>query len=295
MPKDVARVIAAYNDIVVGPEFNSRKDFGDIESLAASIKASGLIQPIIVREGGPAQDGRRKFFLVAGERRYRAIGLLGLKQVEVKLVKGDTQRQATLNLIENLHRKNLDPLEEAAAMQKYMEVYKCNQAKLAEELNVSEPYVSQRLSLLKKATPELKKALETGKVTSTHAREIAGLPASDQKEVVEKIEKKHKETGKAPSTAEVKEEADKRKSANKRAEKPKDRKEAVEVDKEKVKAAKEAYAEVKMTVRSLRELQEQLMLLHEKIERAKTLESKHVIKGQIALLEWVVSARESVG
>src|SRR5258708_974429 len=113
MSKEVSRAFVTYADIVIGEDFNPRKSLGDIDGLAASIKAHSLIQPLVVREGGPAADGRRKYFLVAGERRYRAIGKLGMKQVEVKVVKGDTHRQAQLALVENLHRENMDPVQEA--------------------------------------------------------------------------------------------------------------------------------------------------------------------------------------
>ena len=211
-----------------------------------------------------------------------------MTQVEVKFVKGNTQEISLLNLIENEQRENLDPLESAQAMIRYMEVYKCNQAELAKKLNKSEPFISQRLNLYKKASPELKAALESGDVTSTHAREIAPLPAAEQKEVLEKIKKKEKATGKKASSAEVKDEADRRKAVHKRAKEP-------DYDREKINAAKDAYEDVEMSLKPKSAVLEQITLLIEKSQRAKSLESKQVIKGQIAAFEWCLGVRESLG
>ena len=288
MPKEISRLMIAYDDIVIGEDFNPRKSLGDIDSLAHSIEKHGLIQPIVVREGGPAGDGRRKYFLVAGERRYRACGKLKMKQVEIKLIKGDSHRQAQLALVENLHRENLDPLQEAEAMQKYMAAYGLNQAELAKDLEMSAPYVSQRLSLLKKATPEVKEALDKGVITSTHAREIVSLPPEQQKEVVAKIKKEEKETGKKASVAKVKDETDKRKAKIKREKAP-------DYDKDKIESAKEAYEGMKLEMQTKSAVLEMLGTLIERAQRAKSTESKASIKAQIAFGEWVLGVRDTLG
>lgn len=293
MSKEVNRVLAAYTDIVIGEDFNCRKNLGNIDELAESIKLHGLLQPLVVREGGPAKtDGKRKLFLVAGERRYRALGKLGVKQVEVKLVKGNSQEISLLNFIENDQREDLDPLEAAQAMQKYMETYKVNQTELAKRLGKSSPYVSQRLALLKKATPELQDALEKGEVTSTHAREIVTLPPEEQREMVEEIRKEEKETGKKPGAAKVKDAADIRKSKNKPA---KTRKSSgSDYDLDKIRATKEAYEGQDMTVMSKKGILEVLGLLLERLERSKTPDSRAIIKGQIVVIERILGVRDSL-
>ena len=287
MPKEISRVIVAYGDITISEDFNPRKSLGDIDGLAESIAEHGLLQPILVREGGPAGDGKRKYFLVAGERRYRACGKLGMKQVEVKLIKGDSHRQAQLAFVENLHRENVDPLQEAEAMIRYMEAYHFNQQQLAEDLKVSAPYVSQRLSLYKKATPEVKDALAKGEITTTHAREIASLPPEQQKEILNKVKKDEVETGKKTSVARVKDEADRKKAQNKR-------KNAPDYDKEQIAKTKDAYEGMELAVLPKQAILEIMGLLIERMERAKTAESKAIIKGQIAFGERILGVRDSL-
>ena len=288
MPKEINRVMAAYNDIVVDSDFNSRRSMGNLDELAASIKAHGLIQPIVVREGGPARtDGKRKLFLVAGERRYRACGLLGLKQVEVKLIKGSIEEVSLLNLIENEQRDNLEPLESAQAIAKCMDAFKYTQAQVAEKLGKSVPYISQRLALLTKTTPEVKDALEKGKITSSHAREIATLPPEQQNEVLEKAEKITKETGKKALTALIKDEADLRKAQNRRKEDP-------DYDRDKIKAFKEATEGKELAVRPKPAVLEMMGLLMERIQRAKTPESRASLKAQFAFGEWLLSLRDTL-
>lgn len=299
MSKEIERVSALYDDISIGPDFNSRKQLRNIEELADSIDENGLVNPLTVREGGPARtDGKRKFFLVAGERRYRAIGVLRerhptkYRTVEVKLVKGNTQEIAALNLIENLQRENLDPLEEADAMQLYMAQFKLTQAQLAKKLGKSEPYISQRLSLRNNTAPGVKAALEKGEITPTHAREIVTLSVDKQEEVLSVI-KERKAQGKKVSVQDVKEEADRHKAAqggNKRG-----RKNTSPVfDDEKVKAAKEIYAGQAIDVRPKTAFLEQLGGLANRAQRATSDATKAATKAQVAALEWALGLRDAL-
>lgn len=310
MSKEV-RSLVAFSDVFVPEDFNSRKTMGALDELAYSLDQQGLIQPLVVREGGPSKKdpNKRGFFLVAGERRYRAIELLrnadyvpvidGKKmprktspsswnQVEVKLIKGDLERQITVNLLENAQREDVPPIEQAQSMKHAMDTLGWSQSELAKRMGKSEPWVSQRLKLLKQATPELQKAVQTGKLKSTHGREIASLPAAHQKDVLDHIEEKEKKTGKKVTAAEVKDEVDRRKTAIKRKDNP-------DYDKERVKAAREAYEGIEMSIKPKQALLEQLAVFMEKAERAKSSESKQVIKGQIAVVEWVLGVRDSIG
>lgn len=285
--QEVNRSFVNLEDIVIGEDFNPRTTLGDIESLAKDIDEKGLIQPLVVREGGPAKDGARKMFLVAGERRFRALQKLGHKRVEVKFFKGSMQECSELAWRENFQRKTTEPLEDATFFQRYMKQYGITQAQAAKRLSVSPALMSQRLSLLKPGSADLKKAVEEKRINATQAREIATLPPAAQKEVLDKVDKKREE-GKKVRTVEVKAEAERRKASYKRSKVP-------DYDKEKVQEAKDAYEGVKMTPRSKNELLEQIALLFDRAERAKSVESKRVAKGQVAALEWALSIREELG
>lgn len=289
MPKDVSRVLAAYSDISVGPDFNSRKKMNNIEELAESIREIGLVQPLVVREGGPSRtDGKRKFFLVAGERRYRAVGLLGWTQVEVKLVKGNTQATALMNLVENAQREAVEPYEEAQAIQRIMTDYKMTQAELAKRIGKSEPYVSQRLKLLTSTAPEVKVEVEKGNITPTHARELSNLPKAEQVEVLDDVKKKEKERGgKKVTVSEMKDEVDRRREKHK-AEKDPEHARTLE----RVKEIRQTYEGVDLTVRPKRELLEILWTLKTRLEKPNISDdTKKATKAQISLMECVFGVR----
>lgn len=316
MPKEISRFMIAYSDISIDDEFNSRRNLGDLDGLAMTIDQHGLVQPMVVREGGPLRSdpSRRSYFLIAGNRRYRAIGLLrdpnwapkadpkykrkttpaSWNQVEVKRVKGDTQEAAELNLIENLQKEDLDPLEEAQALQRYMEKYKCSQADIARKFGKSEPYISQRLSLLKKTAPEVREAVEKGKITATHAREIATLPKDQQKEILAKVEAKREATGKDVSVAEVKEEADARKEKLGIKQERKRKNKEPEYNVEDVKVAKEVLSGVELTVRPKQALLEMFGRLKAKQERVSSAESKAELKHKLKALGWVLGVEQSL-
>lgn len=338
------RSMIPYDDITVGTDFNSRKTFrvfvqdafttdaegrqllrpddelaqlnpkhqGILEALmglAMSLDRNKLVQPLTVREGGPARtNGRRKCFLIAGERRYRAIGILRqgrLKDqksskaqwntVEVKFSKENTQANAALNLIENLQREDLEPMEEAQALSAYMADYKLTQAQMATQFGKSEPYISQRLSLLT-TTPAVKAALEKGTIKATHVREMVTLPGDKQKKVLEFIEDQQAK-GQKVSAADVKEEADKHKEALgiKHTKKPKEPKDDPTFDGEKVKYAKDLYEGVPFAPRPRTAVLEQIGALHQRMERPTTGEAtKQASKQQIAALEWYLGVRKEL-
>ncbi|MCR4414823.1 MAG: ParB/RepB/Spo0J family partition protein, partial [Thermoguttaceae bacterium] len=107
--------------------FQPRQDFdeAEIQSLADSLRAHGLLQPIVVRRKG---DG---YQLVAGERRLRAAAKAGWTEVPVQIVEADDRELAELAIVENLQRKDLNPLEKAASFQRYLEQYGCTHEELA--------------------------------------------------------------------------------------------------------------------------------------------------------------------
>ena len=119
------------------------------------------------------------YMIIAGERRYRASKLAGIKKVPV-IVKNYTARQIKeISLIENLQREDLNPIEEATAMRALMEDYGMTQDELADRIGKSRPAITNTLRLLQ-LSPEVIRLVETGALSSGHARAIITVPAEEQ-------------------------------------------------------------------------------------------------------------------
>jgi len=145
-----------------------RFDEARIEELAASIRAKGVIQPILVRRDG------EQFRIVAGERRWRASQRAGLKFVPA-LVKEVTERQAfELALIENIQREDLNAVEEAEAYRRLIEEHGLSQEACAERVGKDRSSIANSLRLLK-LPDEIKVALAEGSLNMGHARALLGL------------------------------------------------------------------------------------------------------------------------
>lgn len=161
-----------------------RKTFDEdaLESLAQSIKIHGIIQPIIVRPIEPA--GR--YEIIAGERRWRASRMAGLREVPVVIRMLDNENIMELALIENLQRVDLNPIDEALGYQTLINKYSCTQEQISERIGKSRSAIANSLRLLTLPQP-IKELVETGDITNGHARAITVLNAEQQKEVAEKI------------------------------------------------------------------------------------------------------------
>lgn len=144
-------------------------DEEDLEELAASIREVGILQPIVVR---PTTD--EGFELIMGERRLRAAKLAGLSEIPAivrQVADDDLLRDA---LLENLHRANLNPLEEAAAYQQLLDDFGCTHEELARRIARSRPQISNTLRLLK--LPALvQRRVAAGVLSAGHARALLGL------------------------------------------------------------------------------------------------------------------------
>jgi ParB family transcriptional regulator, chromosome partitioning protein len=144
-------------------------DEDTLDELAESIKQVGLLQPVVVRAAGPG-----RYELVMGERRWRAAQLAGL--TEIGAIVKQTQDDDMLRdaLIENLHRQQLDPLEEAAAYQQLLDDFGATHEELARKIGRSRPHVSNTLRLLN-LPPPVQKRVAAGVLTAGHARALLGL------------------------------------------------------------------------------------------------------------------------
>jgi ParB family chromosome partitioning protein len=152
--------------------YQPRKEFRaeDLAELEASLRASGLIQPITVR---PASGGG--FELVAGERRFRAATRLGWTEIPAVVTEVDDRALLTLALVENLQRADLNPLEEAEGYRRLIDEFQLTQQEVAEAVGKDRSTVANALRIL--ALPAaVRKFVEEGHLTSGHARAILALP-----------------------------------------------------------------------------------------------------------------------
>jgi ParB family chromosome partitioning protein len=148
-----------------------------IEELASSISEKGVIQPIIVRSK-KEKDG---FELIAGERRLRAARSLGFTHVPAIIKEVEDVESLQLALIENLHREDLNPLEEAQAYDQLITEFGLTQEKIAQLVGKKPSSVSNMLRLLK-LPEEIKSALRKGLITMGHARTILALKSADEQD-----------------------------------------------------------------------------------------------------------------
>ncbi len=145
-------------------------DEAALQELAASIKAQGLIQPVLVRP----RETAGQYEIVAGERRWRACTLAGLSQIECIVRPMDDYESMAIALIENLQREDLNPMEEARALGRIKEYFQITQEDLADKIGKSRPAVTNCLRLLK--LPESVQAmLETNVLSAGHARALLGI------------------------------------------------------------------------------------------------------------------------
>jgi len=157
--------------------FQPRKNFHDQEQkdLIASVRKSGIIQPIVVRQSDEGYE------IIAGERRWRAAQEAGLKNVPIIIRKATDAEAAELSLIENLQREGLNPLEEANAYHTLITVFGQNHDTIAAKIGKDRSTVTNTIRLLKLPT-KIQQALVEKKITAGHARSILALE-SDQEQI----------------------------------------------------------------------------------------------------------------
>jgi len=159
--------------------FQPRRTFTEPElaELEASIKASGLLQPVIVRSRG---DG--KWELVAGERRLRAVGKLGWTEIPAVVRDFDDRAMLTLALVENLQRADLNPLEEAEGYERLIDEFGLTQQQVADAVGKDRTTITNLLRVLT-LQPAVRQLLERGHISAGHARAL--LPIKDERQQLE--------------------------------------------------------------------------------------------------------------
>lgn len=157
-------------------------DQESLAELAESITQYGLIQPITVRKLPTGY-----YQIIAGERRWRASRLAGLKEVPVRIIEADDRRAMELALVENLQREDLNPIEEAKGYRALIEEFGMTQEEASQSVGKSRPAISNALRLLN-LTPPVMAMLEDGDISAGHARALLGVKnEADQLRIATKV------------------------------------------------------------------------------------------------------------
>lgn len=163
-------------------------DQDSLAELAASIKAQGIMQPILVR-AVDSTPGSERYEIVAGERRWRAAQLAGLKEIPVLIRRIPDEQALAMALIENIQRENLNPLEEAQGLQRLVEEFGLTHQQAADAVGRSRPAASNLLRLLQLTEP-VQELLMSGKLDMGHARALLPLNGAQQVAVAQRIAQK---------------------------------------------------------------------------------------------------------
>jgi ParB family chromosome partitioning protein len=155
--------------------FQPRREFDPaaIDELADSLEQHGMIQPLVVRRHG------ERYQLISGERRLRAAIKAGWQKVPVQVREADDRQMSEVAIVENLQRKDLNPLEKAKSFRQYLERYGCTQDELAGRLNIDRSTIANLIRLLE-LPEQIHQAIYSGIITQGHARAL--LPLGDERE-----------------------------------------------------------------------------------------------------------------
>ncbi|MDP5210697.1 ParB/RepB/Spo0J family partition protein [Microbulbifer sp. 2205BS26-8] len=157
--------------------YQPRRDFPQesLQELADSIRAQGIMQPIVVRA-----TGAQRYEIIAGERRWRAAQLAGLEKVPALLRDVSDEAAIAMALIENIQREDLNPVEEAAALKRLQDEFKLTQQQVADAVGKSRSAVTNLLRLLS-LSEEVRTFLERGDLELGHAKALLGLSGATQR------------------------------------------------------------------------------------------------------------------
>jgi ParB family chromosome partitioning protein len=174
---DTGRVMDISIDEISPNPWQPRRDFDEesLNALASSIRENGLIQPVVVRK---KKDGT--YELAAGERRWRAAKIAGLTVIPAISKEYDDRSMAEMALVENLQRKDLNPVDEGMAYRQLMDEYGLTQENISQKVGKSRPYVANMVRLLD-LPEEVKDFLSKGQLTAGQARPLLGLESDAEK------------------------------------------------------------------------------------------------------------------
>ena len=170
-------------DLIDPSSLQPRSVFDDLklEELARSITANGVVQPVLLRRKGV------RFELIAGERRWRAAQLAGLTKVPAVLRDVSDEKVLEIALIENIQREDLNPIEEARAYKKLIDMLGLTQERVAERVGRDRSYITNYLRLLR-LPEDIQELLQVGRLSTGHARTLLGVAHVDtQRRIARKI------------------------------------------------------------------------------------------------------------
>ena len=185
--KEVIKEVDTIDINKIEPNKNQpRKSFDEdsIHELAESIKLRGIIQPLVVQKGE-----KGLYTIIAGERRWRAAKIAGLKDIPVVVKNYSNQEIMEIALIENIQREDLSPLEEAKAYQALIKEYAYSQTELADIVGKKQSTIANKLRLLK-LSDDVQFSLNQKQITERHARAMLSLNEEKQQEVLREVLKK---------------------------------------------------------------------------------------------------------
>lgn len=170
-------------ELIQRGKYQPRRDMHPdaLEELAESIKAQGVMQPIVVRSIG---EGR--YEIIAGERRWRATQIAGLDKIPAVIRDVPDEAAIAMALIENIQRENLNPLEEAVALKRLQDEFELTQAEVAQAVGKSRVTVTNLLRLIS-LTDDVKILLERGDLEMGHARALLTLEAQQQRTIARQV------------------------------------------------------------------------------------------------------------
>ena len=177
--EDKSEIVQIYLDDIIPNRFQPRVVFDErsLKELAVSIKEHGVIEPIIVRK----VNG--KYEIIAGERRCKASALAGLTKIPAIIRDLDDKESSKVALLENLQRKNLNPIEEARTYQKILEIDQMTQEALAKTMGKSQSAVANKLRLLS-LPDEIQESILKEKISERHARALLNLSTEDEQKAM---------------------------------------------------------------------------------------------------------------
>jgi ParB family chromosome partitioning protein len=169
-------------------KFQPRRDMDSeaLEELARSIKAQGVMQPIVVRPVTNASNHTIRYEIIAGERRWRATQIAGLDTIPAVIREVGDDTAIAMALIENIQRENLNPIEEAVAMQRLKDEFELTHQEVADAVGKSRVTVTNLLRLMS-LSDEVRRMLERGDLEMGHARALLGLEGNTQREAANMV------------------------------------------------------------------------------------------------------------
>jgi ParB family chromosome partitioning protein len=173
-------------DLIQRGKYQPRVDMHteSLQDLADSIRVQGVVQPIVVRP-----VGQNRYEIIAGERRWRASQLAGLHEIPSLIKDVSDQAAIAMALIENIQRENLNPLEEANALQRLIDEFDMTHQQAAEAVGRSRAAVSNILRL-RELTDDVKRLLENNQLEMGHARALLGLSGAEQAKAAQEVVRK---------------------------------------------------------------------------------------------------------